>query len=70
MVNRKIQMKNWNGATWDNLFPYTVTENVFDRNGVDLETNLSNVISDFNNKIQSLRVEEDLIGLSIIERGV
>lgn len=50
MVNRKIQMKNWNGSTWDNLFPYTITENVYDINGVDLETNLTNVINNFNEK--------------------
>ena len=37
MVNKNIQMKARNGNEWDNLFPLTLTENVFDNEGNNIE---------------------------------
>ena len=39
MINKNIQMKKREGDDWDNLFPVTLTENVYDKigNSVDSE---------------------------------
>ena len=55
MTDKSIQMKKWNGSGWDNLHPYTKTGNVIDKNGVDLETNLSNVVGHFDSELTTIR---------------
>lgn len=37
MVNKNIQMKKKNGESWDNLFPLTFDENVYDEAGKSLK---------------------------------
>lgn len=46
MVNKNIQMKSKNGDTWDNLFPLTLMENVFNNNGQNIDT----LLTDFRNE--------------------
>lgn len=41
MANRNIQIKNKNGETWDNLFPLTLSENVYDNEGKSVATHVS-----------------------------
>lgn len=41
MSNKNIQMKNKNGSNWDNLYPITLTDNVFDKDGESLPTQLA-----------------------------
>lgn len=41
MVNRNIQMKKRNNDEWENLFPLTLMENVFDENGLPLNQSLT-----------------------------
>ena len=43
MVNRNIQMKKKNNEEWENLFPLTLNENVFNNDGIDLNTQLENI---------------------------
>lgn len=38
MVNRNIQMKKREGNEWENLFPLTLDENIYDNDGISLET--------------------------------
>lgn len=55
MVNKNIQMKKREGNDWDNLFPITLTDNVYDVNGVTIENKLIQT----NDHIDS--VESDLL---------
>lgn len=51
MADKNIQMKQRVGSSWDNLFPITLNENVFDENGVSLPTKLNTLKTDINNQI-------------------
>lgn len=51
MSAKNIQMKNKNGNTWDNLYPITLSENVFDKTGKSVASQLNETmdkVSDFN----------------------
>lgn len=43
MVNRNIQMKKKNNDEWENLFPLTLNENVFNTDGLSLNDQLENI---------------------------
>lgn len=47
MINRNIQMKKKNNDIWENLFPLTLTENVFDDSGKRLD----DIVSDMDKKL-------------------
>lgn len=61
MTNKNIQMKKREGNEWDNLFPITLTENVFDDVGVSLKE----IISLFNVDIE--RIDEYTLNDKTIE---
>lgn len=43
MTNKNIQMKKREGNSWDNLYPVTLFNNVYNSKGVDLETEFLNL---------------------------
>lgn len=47
MVNRNIQMKKKNNDIWENLFPITFNENVYDQEGLSLTEKLTNIEDTF-----------------------
>lgn len=55
MVNKNIQMKKKTETGWDNLYPLTLNENVFDNNGVMLTTQLENMSNNLNDSITDLQ---------------
>lgn len=50
MVNKNIQIKKKNNGEWDNLFPLTFNENVFNEEGQDLNVQLEKM----NNEIDDI----------------
>lgn len=40
MANKNIQIKHKEGNNWNNLYPFTTTENVFENNGLSLKERL------------------------------
>lgn len=49
MVNKNIQMKERDREQWNNLFPHTLMENVYNQNGISID----NVMIDFINDIET-----------------
>lgn len=43
MVNRNIQMKKREGNDWDNLYPISLTENIYTKNGTSLDNEIENI---------------------------
>lgn len=61
MTNKNIQMKKREGNDWDNLFPITLNENVFNENGVDLNTQMQEVKDNvLENKNEITDLNDDL----------
>lgn len=58
MVNKTIQMKHSNNGEWDNLYPVTLTENVYDNDGVSIETKVNNINDLVIEKISKLQDEK------------
>lgn len=56
MDNRNIQMKNRKNNQWENLFPLTLNENVYDEQGTNLKTQLSQLEEDLEKQVQKLSV--------------
>ncbi|KAA0563677.1 hypothetical protein F0342_12795 [Bacillus sp. CH30_1T] len=56
MTNRNIQMKKRNGTEWDNLYPITKANNVYDEHGNPVGEQLENATSRIN-VINGLRTE-------------
>jgi len=54
MVNKNIQMKSKNGDTWDNLFPLTLEENIFNSNGIPLDNTIETIYNKMNEDINDL----------------
>lgn len=61
MVNKNIQMKARNGSEWDNLFPLTLNENVYNNEGIGLSQQLNEMESTLQNEV--LNVRNDLTDL-------
>lgn len=64
MVNKNIQMKQKDGQSWNNLFPLTLTENVFDNNGVkisekfsDINNSIIDIDNNLTNKVDELEID-------------
>lgn len=55
MVNRNIQMKKRNNDTWENLFPLTLNENVYNVAGVSLDNQLTNLEDGLTNDFSSFQ---------------
>ena len=70
MVNKNIQMKARNGNEWDNLFPLTLTENVFDNEGNNIEYMLNtfkdNITDDMNTLTNTLENEFDYLNEFVV----
>lgn len=62
MVNKNIQMKKKNGESWTNLFPISLTENIFNKSGENIESIISKVDNDLNVKITQVnsRVSKEI----------
>lgn len=54
MVNKNIQMRNYNGDSWDKLFPLTLFPNVFDENGNTLTQAFSTINKTIDDTVKSL----------------
>lgn len=54
MVDKNIQMKKREGNSWNNLYPITLTENVFNNEGLPLSNELNNFKSDLLNNVNTL----------------
>ena len=55
MVNRNIQMKKKNNDEWENLFPISLQENIYNNDGEPLPTTLENIENDFTNNIELVK---------------
>lgn len=62
MVNRNIQMKKKNNDQWENLFPISLQENIYNDDGEPLPTTLENIENDFNNNIEL--VKKDIVDIN------
>ena len=60
MVNKKIQMKARNGNEWDNLFPLTLNENVFNSSGLSLNTQLESIENILEKKADKTFVDSEI----------
>ena len=79
MVNKNIQMKKKENDSWINLFPLTLSENVFNVDGVsveneitNLEDSIENIETDLNstiNKTDDLRESLDQMVINVLEFG-
>lgn len=54
MANRNIQIKKRRGSLWDNLFPITLSDNVFDESGNTVKQQISQSNSELETTIQNL----------------
>jgi hypothetical protein len=45
MANKNIQMKHKNGTDWDNMYPITLINNIFDTDGNNLKAYIANKIN-------------------------
>lgn len=50
MTNRTIQIKKRNGDSWDNLYPITLSDNVFNQNGKSVSSQLEGVTRNYKEK--------------------
>src|SRR5699024_2306811 len=62
MVNRNIQLKKKNNDEWENLFPLTLNENIYNNEGKNLDTQLTDLINQRDRLIQEAKdsLKEDI----------
>lgn len=69
MVNKNIQMKEKDSNSWNNLFPLTLQENVFNETGTPLDNVLKDYehnLNQFNDQMNDLNNEFEIIRRDII----
>lgn len=66
MINRNIQMKKKNEDKWENLFPLSLNENIFDIDGNDLNKQMTNLSGDINTTIDTFKktINKDITDLT------
>ena len=65
MVNRNIQMKKKNNDEWENLFPLTLNENVFNNDGLNLNDQLNEIVQN----VDSLEQNQNIISENKRNKG-
>lgn len=61
MANKNIQMKDRNGNNWDNLFPISLTGNIFNEQGETIDQVLNNVKDNVNEIVETKVTEKDTL---------
>ena len=54
MVNRNIQMKKKNNEEWENLFPLSLNENIYNTEGKNLNDQFDQLTNDISNELENI----------------